>query len=102
MSRYSSIPLVKTETNIPRRYINVKYPNITRSQSDIYVYVSQGDRYDILAQKYYQDVDMWWIISRANPTHPFDTLYPTPGLQLRIPDPSRISSILSEFTNLNK
>jgi hypothetical protein len=101
MSRYSNTPIIQTDSS-PRKYTNVKYPNISRSQDDIYVYVSQGDRYDILSQNYYQNPDLWWIISRANPTHPFDSLYPTPGLQLRIPSPSRIPGIQSDFSNINK
>lgn len=101
MARYSNVPYFTTKDNPKRRYINVKYPNIPRTQEDIYVYITQGDRYDIIAQQYYEDSDLWWIISRANPTHPFDTLYPTPGGQLRIPAPSRIPQIISDFEKIN-
>ena len=34
--------------------------------SDIFIYPKFGDRLDTLAQKYYQDVSLWWIIAKAN------------------------------------
>jgi hypothetical protein len=102
MSRYSDIPVITTPENQNRRYINVKYPSIPRGSQDIYVYTTQGDRYDTLAQIYYQDSSLWWIIARANSniTSP-DSLIPEPGSQLRIPGAERITVILSEYENIN-
>jgi len=102
MARYTSMPVTTTQDNPKRRFINVKYPDIPRDFSDTYVYTTQGDRYDILAQSYYGNSSLWWIISRANPSQPSDSIYPTVGSQIRIPSPSRIPTILGTFENLNR
>jgi hypothetical protein len=65
------------------------------------VYIVQGDRYDKMAQIYYNDSSLWWIIPSANPNLGFDTLYPTIGAQARIPNPSRIPNIISSYERLN-
>lgn len=102
MARYSTIPIIQTEVNPKRRYANVKYPEITRDFSDIYVYTTRGDRYDLLALSYYGNAQLWWIIAQANVNNtPPDSIFPKVGEQIRIPGPSRISTILSKYENLN-
>jgi hypothetical protein len=102
MARYSNIPIITTPTNLKRRYINVKYPEITRDLSDIYVYTNRGDRYDTLALSYYEDSSLWWIINLANPSQDCSSIYPSVGAQIRIPDPSGISSIIAQYENINQ
>lgn len=103
MARYSGIPVITTPNNPKRRYINVKYPEITRDFSDIYVYTTKGDRYDLLALSYYGDTQLWWIIARANTNNTIpDSLFPNIGEQIRIPGPSRIAFILGEYESLNR
>ena len=102
MSRYSQIPIIKTVENEKRRFVNVKYPQITLDSQDIYLYTTQGDRYDILAFNFYQDPDLWWIINRANPNQDSASLYPAIGSQIRIPAPNRLSSILLRYDILNQ
>jgi hypothetical protein len=103
MARYSGIPIITTPNNPKRRYINVKYPEITRDFSDIYVYTTKGDRYDLLALSYYDDAQLWWIIARANTNNTTpDSLFPNIGEQIRIPGPQRIAFILSEYESLNR
>ena len=102
MARYSNTPITTTQDNPKRRFINVKYPDIPRDISDTYVFVTIGDRYDLLAQTYYGDSSLWWIISRANPQLPSDTLYPRAGEQVRIPAMMRVPNIVSQFEFINK
>jgi nucleoid-associated protein YgaU len=102
MARYTSIPVITTQDNPKRRFINVKYPDIPRDFSDTYVYTTQGDRYDLLAQTYYGNSSLWWVISRANPSQPSDSIYPGIWAQIRIPSASRIPTILGTFENLNR
>ena len=102
MARYSATPVITTQNDPKRRYINVKYPEIPRDISDVYVFVTIGDRYDLLSQTYYGDSSLWWIISRANPQLPADTLYPRAGEQIRIPASLRVSNIVSQFETMNK
>lgn len=89
-------------------YQTTKYPEIPLSDQDIYVYASQGDRFDVLANQYYGDQTLWWIISIANtaiagtdlPTDlPQDSLIIPEGSQIRIP--ANYPEILNSFKMLN-
>lgn len=75
------------------------YPPIPRSENDIYVITREGDRLDILAGQYYQDVSLWWIIANANNLGKGSLVLPS-GNQLRIP--SDVESIVEAFNDLNE
>ena len=66
-------------------YQTVRYPNIPRSNSDIYVFTTIGDRYDTLAQQYYEVSSLWWVIANANGKLDKGSLTPPVGSQVRIP-----------------
>ena len=102
MNRYNAAQVIQKPDNPIKRFTNVKYPSILLSSTDIYVYTTQGDRYDVLALNYYNDSSLWWIINRANPNQPNDSLYPIVGSQLRIPSSNRIASIITTYENLNE
>ena len=99
MNRYRSSQEVKTEDGF-RYKTNAIYPDIPETADDIYVICTVGDRYDTLAQQFYQDFSLWWIIATANPTSSASSLVPTPGTQLRIP--ANKAKIISDYENLNK
>ena len=50
-----------------RYYKNVKYPAIPLNPQDIYIVASANQRLDLLAKRFYNDVDLWWVINIANP-----------------------------------
>ena len=100
MNRYN-VANVITPRNLPRRYSNIKYPLIPPSSFDIYVYTVRGDRYDKLAFSYYNDSSLWWVILNSNPSEPRDSYYPNVGVQLRIPSPQRIPSIMADYKKFN-
>jgi hypothetical protein len=54
--------------------------------TDIYIISNSTDRLDLLANTYYQDPTMWWIIAKVNNIGK-GTLNVAPGIQLRIPYP---------------
>ena len=83
MGRYSRT-LIRRDNKGNRHYISNKYLEIPRSNDDLYVITTLGDRYDILAQDYYNNSDYWWVISSANPEY-IGSLYPPIGVQIRIP-----------------
>ena len=98
MARYTPIPKIKSP-NGKTMYQTVRYPEVPRQLSDIYVYTSIGDRFDTLAEQYYDDSSLWWIISIANGNFKQDSLTPSLGQQVRIPaDPS---SIIANYENIN-
>ena len=90
-------------TNNKGVYKYLKYPNIPLSTDDIYATTLVGDRLDLIADQFYKDVDLWWVITTANPDIiRRDSFNLKPGLQIRIPSPNRITSILRSFEQLNK
>lgn len=75
-------------------YRSKRYPNIPKSNDDIYVITQGGDRLDSLANDYYSDSSLWWIIASANNIH--DATFAVPdGTELRIP--SNYLKIVSDF-----
>jgi len=99
MARYRNILKTKTLENT-RLYRTVKYPDIPRTNNDVYVITTDGDRYDILAQLYYEDPSLWWVISSANAEYTQSSLYPPVGIQLRIP--GNLNSVLEAYNTLNQ
>jgi hypothetical protein len=97
MERYSEIEIRKTDTG-KRFYKTVKYPEIRKNITDIYIVGQAGDRIDLLANKYYGDVTLWWIIARANNLGKGDLVVPL-GKQIRIP--TNTSTIIEIYEQLN-
>lgn len=106
MNRYQSIPI--TIVDKKPSYQTTKYPEVPLSDEDIYVYSVQGDRFDILADQYYGDQSLWWIISIANTATagtdlpsdlPQNSLVIPEGKQIRIP--ANYASVLNSFKQLN-
>jgi len=99
MNRYSDIPIIRnSEGN--RMYSTIKYPNIPLSDTDFYILCNSTDRYDKLAQAYYGDSSLWWVISIANNASTQDSLFPPLDSYIRIP--SDYVSIVNEFNILNE
>jgi|TARA_B100001079_G_C16009853_1_gene339832 hypothetical protein len=61
--KYTSI---KTTKKGKRVFRPTMYPKIPIQDSDVFIYPKFGDRLDTLAQKYYEDTSLWWIIAKAN------------------------------------
>ncbi len=105
MKRYATIQTLRnTNENVGTLgtvyYRNTKYPEIPLSENDIYVLTDFGDRLDLLANQFYSDVTLYWIIAAANPNEvSFGSLFVDEGTQLRIP--INISSIIDSYIELN-
>lgn len=98
IKRYKNIEKLVDNQGI--RYIkNAIYPDIPLHPEDTYVITTGGDRFDILAQQFYNDSSLWWVISSANVSKT-DGLIVKPGVQLRIP--YNISQVLDDFDTINK
>lgn len=95
--RYRNI-LVKKDKNNKRYYKPTIVPNVPIKDSDIFVYPLYGDRFDTLAQRYYQDPTLWWIIAKANEIGN-GKISPNPEVKLRIP--TEIDDILESIDNSN-
>ena len=98
MNRYQNITLTKYNSTGSQYYLNNIYPDVEFTEDDNYVITTLGDRLDILANNFYGDSSLWWIISSAN-SLPGDSLYPPIGIQLRIP--TDIRTILESYKIIN-
>ena len=81
--RYDSAK-VRKDKNGTRYYKPTVVPNVPIKDSDIFVYPVYGDRFDIIAQRYYNDSTLWWIIAKANELSK-GQISPDPLKKLRIP-----------------
>lgn len=75
-----------TKTTIDGRTVfkPVIPPNIPLRDDDIYVATETGDRLDTLANQFYGNSSLWWIIASANNLHGAFFAVPD-GTVLRIP-----------------
>jgi phage tail protein X len=96
MNRYSKISKRKILKG-PIYYSNIKYPKIPLDNTDIYVITTRGDRFDTLANQFYGDKSLWWVISSANQSLSQNSLFIPQGTQLRIP--RNFDAIVKKFNN---
>ena len=92
-SRYKNNNKIKLE-NGKRVYRSKIYPNIPLKDSDIYVVTQTGDRLDTLANQFYGDSSLWWIIATANNIHDA-TFAVEDGTTLRVPE--NYTKIINDF-----
>ena len=96
MSRYKNIQIIDS-----KYYTNVTYPEIPYNEDDIYVVTTTWERLDNLANKFYDNVYDYWVISLANPQIiDFGSMYVPSGVQLRIP--TNINKIKAEYSRMNR
>lgn len=70
------------------------YPNIPKTDKDIYIVTQTGDRLDTLANQFYGDSSLWWIIASANNIHDA-TFAVEDGTTLRVPE--NYTKIINDF-----
>ena len=75
-----------------KAYNSTKLPDIPKLSSDKYIFSRAGDRLDLLADEFFGDPRLWWIIARANNLGKGTLLVPE-GLQVRIPDQTTVTNI---------
>ena len=91
----------KRKSNNKSYYLSLKYPEIPLSINDTYIITTVGDRLDSLAYEFMNDVDLWWIITIANPdVIRRDSFNLKPGMEIRIPNNAQC--IIEAFETLNK
>ena len=97
-SRYTYNKTLKEKFTNKQYIETTTYPKIQPTDSDTYVIATSSDRLDLLAQQYYSDSSLWWIIAVANNLNDA-SLYIKEGTQLRIP--SNVQNIISDLKKLN-
>ena len=86
--------IVKRDKDNNRYYKPRIIPNIPIKDTDIFVYPIYGDRFDTMAQRYYEDSNLWWIIVKANEISD-GRIAPDPLKKLRVP--TEIDDILDSL-----
>ena len=81
--RYQNIGTQKA-TNGETIYLPTKYPTLVPSNNDFYIIAREEDRFDLIANDFFGDPTLWWVVVMANDL-PGDSMYAPPGFQLRIP-----------------
>lgn len=87
MGRYSNIKTIANpnDNKGARFYSTVNYPRVPLSENDVYVLSEETDRLDLLANQFYGDASLWWVIAIANESLDQSSITLEPGIQLRIP-----------------
>ena len=66
-NKLRNIKIKRDQVTKNRYYKNIEYPEIPIAENDVYIISKGTDRLDLLANDYYNDVKLWWVISKANP-----------------------------------
>ena len=83
MGRYDNLN-IQNKNSRGLVYHSQLLPYIEPSDSDILIITEEDDRLDLLANQFYGDSKLWWVIATYNNLTDIDTKL-EPGLQLRIP-----------------
>jgi len=83
MSRYSTTSIIKDEEGKRKRSTTI-IPAIPSTAADTFIITTSTDRLDKLANTFYQDVTLWWVIAAANGLGKGTLIVPA-NTRLRIP-----------------
>lgn len=95
--RYENISLEKTLSG-KVGYLPTIYPSLALSNNDYYIIAREEDRMDLVAQDFFGDSTLWWVVAMANDLTG-DSMYPPLGFQLRIP--GNLNNAISSFESAN-
>lgn len=100
MNRYRFTKIRKEEDGTQYRSIT-EYPKVTPKNSDRVYFTKQGERWDNIAYKFYEDTSLWWILARANTDVDFKGNMSLPtGTKLIIP--TDVGEIISDLERINR
>jgi len=81
--RYTNVKTKRLATG--KRVLSTVIPRtIEKRDDDIYIITQETDRLDLLAQQFYGESKLWWIIAQANNINGAN-IGLDGGIQLRIP-----------------
>ena len=96
-SRYAASNQLRNSTG-KRRLSSVIVPNIPASPNDVYIKTTSVDRLDKLANTFYQDATMWWVIGVANGLGKGTLIVPQ-NTTIRIPDKNIVQQVINEINS---
>ena len=99
MARYNSTPTIKNEVTGKRRKATTILPVIPANEADIFIQTTSPDRLDKLANTFYGDVTLWWVIAAANGLGKGTIIVPADS-RLRIPSAANVQQVINDTNNL--
>lgn len=94
MGRYDSVTVLK-RMGEQRRMSTVIVPTIPRSDQDIYIETTSPERLDKLANNFYGDAKLWWIIAVNNKIKAGSIYVPSYTI-IRIPPKESVEQFINE------
>lgn len=95
MSRYGTTSIIKDADGKQRRGTTI-LPVIPISSNDTYIVTTTPERLDKLADTFYNDVSLWWVIAAANGVGKGTFIIPA-NRPLRIPALSNFNDAIAEI-----
>ena len=95
--RYENTKVKKTKEGF-RVYSTTYYPSIPISDADVFILAKEGSRLDSLANEYYGDTKLWWVLAKSNGIRGKIAL--KAGELIRIP--GNITKIVDDFEAINE
>jgi len=99
MARYENQE-IRNDKRRGRVYTTTITPKPQDVIGTIRIETEPGDRLDTLANRFYDDSTLWWIIARANGLGKGDFSVPN-GKVLEIPNPREINTYLRRLDEIN-
>lgn len=97
MGRYSTARLQR-DANETRKFSTIIVPTAPLSSGDVYIQTTSVERLDKLANIFYQDASLWWIIAAANGLGKGSYMVPQ-NTRLRIPPYTGIQNVINDTNN---
>ena len=97
MGRYSTAR-VQRDTDETRKLSTIIVPTIPLSNGDIYIQTTSVERLDKLANIFYEDASLWWIIATANGLGKGSYIVPQ-NTRLRIPPAEGVQRVINDINN---
>ena len=95
MSRYNTTKILK-RSGEKRKFSTTIIPPMPKSSADTYIKTTSAERLDKLANTFYGDATLWWIIAVSNGLGK-GSLYVPPNIIIRIPAHENIQEIINEI-----
>lgn len=97
MNRYKDISTL-IDKNGRRKKASIIYPIPPLTATDTYIRTTTIERIDLLANKFYGDTTLWWVIAAANGLGKGSLYVPVDSI-IRIPDASSINKLIETLNN---
>jgi|TARA_R110000751_G_scaffold20420_2_gene59789 hypothetical protein len=97
MSRYTTTKVLK-QYGEKRKLLSIIIPVIPESNEDTYIQTTSAERLDKLADTFYDDASLWWVIATCNGLGKGTLIIP-PNTRVRIPANRNIQEIINRVNN---